>query len=60
MGQANTGSVSIEGTIFVPQNAALTEGGKYSPIFGAKLVSKTATILLSHSVSQSGTLLGYQ
>ena len=39
----------IEGTIFVPKNAALTEGGENGAIFGTQLVSKTATIILSHS-----------
>jgi hypothetical protein len=34
----------IEGTIFVPKNAPLTEGGKKLPIFGTKLVAKKAAI----------------
>jgi len=34
----------IEGAIFVPKNAASSEGGKNCPIFGAKLVAKTATM----------------
>ncbi len=34
----------IDGTNFVPKKAPLTEGGKNCPIFGAKLVAKTATI----------------
>ncbi|HIJ80916.1 MAG TPA: hypothetical protein HPP76_04335 [Desulfuromonadales bacterium] len=50
----------IEGTILVPKNAALTEGGENGAIFGTKLVSKTATIISSHSVSQTGSILGYQ
>ena len=50
----------IDGTIFVPKNASLTEGGKYDPIFGAKLVSKTATILLPVMVSQTGSQIGCQ
>ena len=35
----------IEGTIFVPKNAALTEGGENGAILGAILASKTATLL---------------
>jgi uncharacterized protein YcfJ len=50
----------IEGTIFVPKNAALTKGGENGAIFGTKLVSKTATKTLSNLVSQTGALLGYQ
>jgi hypothetical protein len=50
----------IEGTIFVPKNAALTEGGKKFPILATKLVSKTATEILSQLASQTGALLGYQ
>ncbi|MBT0651948.1 hypothetical protein KI810_02690 [Geobacter luticola] len=34
----------IDGTIFVTKNAPLTEGGKKLPIFGTKLVAKTATM----------------
>ncbi len=38
-----SGQWRIEGTIFVPKKALLAEGGKKLPIFGAKLVAKTAT-----------------
>ncbi|MBV5342034.1 MAG: hypothetical protein J0665_21150 [Deltaproteobacteria bacterium] len=38
----------IEGTIFVPKNAALTEGGENGAIFGAKLVSKTGTVFAAN------------
>ena len=39
-----TGRWRIDGTNFVPKNAPLIEGGKNCPIFGTKLVAKTATI----------------
>ena len=50
----------IDGTIFVPKNAALPEGGKKFPILATKLASKTATEILSQLASQTGALLGYQ
>ena len=45
----------IEGTMFVPKNAAFTEGGKNHPIFGNKLVSKTATILNDYNKNEKGS-----